>query len=823
MVIDPGFVADARFLAERRAALSRDQHAIGIDWIDVQLDISPPALVLHFVPTRVNVAAKELTLASITSANVAITGGPSATPTSIRITDARPDPDDPMGVRLTFEHVSGQGPSELPSYTLQLVNVPNLDPFFDQITFSLTIARPALVDPLPPRQPPPAPPPGPDIDYLARDYASFRRLMLDRLSTVMPEWTERSPADLGVVLVEVLAYAADQLSYYQDAVATEAYLSTARQRISARRHARLLDYAMHDGCNARVWLQIQVRSATSGSPSTLQVLTGGSPPLTLAPDSADYWQDLAEGAQVFVPLAPFNLYPAHNQISFYTWGARVVSLPQGATSATLRDAGPAGTDPASLARRALRYLRVGDVLLFEEIKGPTTGNPTDADPSRRHAVRLTQVIPTSDPLGGALNDGSGPVPVVQIAWATADALPFSLPIATQMSGGYVEDVCVARGNVVLADHGLLVAAETLPPVPARGRYRPVLQESNLTFAAPNGAAGAAAQPASAALAQDPRAAVAALSLVDSTGAQWTARRDLLSSDRFARDFVVEMDDDGRAHLRFGDGVQGRQPAADLRLTASYRVGNGLAGNVGAGTIRRIVTDDPAIVSATNPLAATGGTAPETVEQVQLDAPQAFHAQERGASADDYVAAARAYPGVQDAAATLRWTGSWYTAFVAVTRQDGPPVDAAFCSQLNAYLQQSRLAGYDLEVTGASDAPLDIALAVQVTGSTSDATVSQQLLAAFSNLDLGGGQQGFFAPGRFGFGQPVYLRQLVAAALEVPDVVRVDATRFQRWGHASQGELQRGWIDIGPLEIARLDNDPTAPQNGVITFNVTGGH
>ena len=47
--------------------------------------------------------------------------------------------------------------------------------------------------------------PAPLIDYLAKDYSSFRRLMLDRLSTVMPNWAERNPADLGVALVEAIA------------------------------------------------------------------------------------------------------------------------------------------------------------------------------------------------------------------------------------------------------------------------------------------------------------------------------------------------------------------------------------------------------------------------------------------------------------------------------------------------------------------------------------------------------------------------------------------------------------------------------------------
>ena len=70
----------------------------------------------------------------------------------------------------------------------------------------------------------------------------------------MPDWQERHVPDLGITLVELLAYVGDYLSYYQDAVATEAYLDTARQRISVRRHARLVDYRLHEGCNARAWV-----------------------------------------------------------------------------------------------------------------------------------------------------------------------------------------------------------------------------------------------------------------------------------------------------------------------------------------------------------------------------------------------------------------------------------------------------------------------------------------------------------------------------------------------------------------------------------------
>ena len=82
--------------------------------------------------------------------------------------------------------------------------------------------------------------------------------MLDRLKHLVPGWEGRHAADLGVMLAELFAHVGDQLSYQQDAVATEAYLGTARRRVSVRRHARLVDYRLHDGCNARAWVVVSV-------------------------------------------------------------------------------------------------------------------------------------------------------------------------------------------------------------------------------------------------------------------------------------------------------------------------------------------------------------------------------------------------------------------------------------------------------------------------------------------------------------------------------------------------------------------------------------
>src|SRR5262249_36052163 len=151
----------------------------------------------------------------------------------------------------------------------------------------------------------------PEIDYLARDYASFRRLMLDRMALLLPAWQEQSPADAGIALIELLAYVGDRLSYQQEAIATEAYLGPARRRGSVRRHARLVDYTMHEGSNARVWVQIRVSADVRNTgpqlspvlPKGTQLLTRvpGQPPV-IAPGSREYREALAREPAVFEAL-----------------------------------------------------------------------------------------------------------------------------------------------------------------------------------------------------------------------------------------------------------------------------------------------------------------------------------------------------------------------------------------------------------------------------------------------------------------------------------------------------------------------------------------
>lgn len=811
----------------RRRRVGQSTTLNGIDFLEVQADQTK--LDVHFLHALPGPGAVDPVPADpskeLQAGNLVIAGG-------VRLTGIKVKTISRANEVLT---IAVDAAGDFSTYTLRLVTSPTdpaapdgFDPQLAAVDFSFKVDCPSDFDCAPAPVCPPEVLLEPEIDYLAKDYESFRRLMLDRLSVLVPDWQERSPADQQVALIELLAYVGDHLSYYQDAVATEAYLGTARKRASIRRHARLLDYFMHDGCNARTWVTFEVEPNSSADGKLLKagehpLLAGGSLPGPLIdPDPTKLALVLSEAPVAFETMLDVTLHASHTRINFYTWSDDRCCLARGSTRATLLDAPPL-------------HLQKNDFLLFEEVKSPTTGLVADADPTHRQVVRLVEVEHTTDPFDGTL--------IVNIEWAAEDALSFPLCLSAVMTtpqGQQVElaEVSVARGNVTLADHGFKYteARPVLPAaVPVRGAYRPYLDASPLTYRGPFSDAidlKTQRKPSAAALMRwDVRDARPQIVLTETTKddavALWrpARRADLLSSDEFATEFVVELEADGIATMRFGDNVHARKPAAESTFaTQSYWLGNGAAGNIGAEVLSRIVIDSSGsgILRVRNPLPGRGGVDPEEMEAVRAYAPQAFRRQERAVTAADYAEVAQRHPEVQKAAATLRWTGSWYTMFITVDRAGGRRVDTTFENDIRIFLERYRLAGYDVEIDGPIYAPLDLEMKVCVKPGYFRGHVKQALLAAFSNRDLPSGERGFFHPDNFTFGQPVYLSQIYAAATAIAGVQSVEVTRFQRWGKSPNQELEEGVLTPGRLEVIQLDNDPNFAENGKLELLMQGG-
>jgi hypothetical protein len=1087
---------------ENRKAAVRNNPAInGIDYLELAA-VGPAqrTLLITCLNTLGSAAA------AIGPSEILITGGESITAIGITwVAPAVPPPGPPLVTSAESNYFASlpnannvlivrlDNYGDFSPYTLQLVNdaeaaaqstfpltetLSGFDPQLASVTFSFKVECGPDFDcaPVTPDCPPQLPPP-PPINYLAKDYTTFRQVMLDRMNQLLPSWGATSEADLGIMLAEIVSYACDQLSYRQDAVTTEAYLNTARSRISLRRHARLVDYFISEGVNARAWVQVTV----SASPTVLPrsgvrfYTTMPGMPASLAPGSNNEQAALNAGVVVFEPMQEAELYSAHNQMNFYTWGDTNCCLPEGATEATLQGSYP--------------DLAIGDVLIFQEVVGPGTGVPGDADIRHRCAVRLTAVT-TTDAAGNQLVDplfdtSGNPItspaqkgqPVTEIRWSTDDALPFPVCIsATITSAGgnltLLNNVSIVLGNVVLADQGLTMPLASLGTVPAPSmfyapspgadrctqpapaplpvRFNPTLADSPLTwavaqplagspstpnpvpllaaapvnlldgngfitlqvvpntpsawpqffgvlastnathttqfdlkvvFAPPGGAAGmsgpvyleqftglsltstdpnyvgtalAASQfihvasttghpvPAHFPSAPTPLPNSGNVALQDATGTtylilrvtnplgwpplfsvlsqqqvanpqtfnllllytppsgvgvqvpviveqflsldlttigndinqasdlisaetfegepspslsaadlmqysanqatpavevtsntpntsdptvKWTAVPDLLGSGPDDTQFVVEIDTDGAASLRFGDGTNGKLPVAGDVFTACHRVGNGTAGNVGVNCLvnwAAPVSVKSAILSCTNPLPAAGGVDPETAAQIIRRAPQAFMTQERAITMQDYVNAVETNSLIEDAAATARWTGAWYTVFIAAEPQANAPMSKALRRSLTATANQYRLAGEAVYVEPPQYVPLTISLTICVDPDYFALDVEQSLKQALGSCTLANGAPAFFAPSNFELGQPVYLSPIYSAARAVPGVMRVTATVFEPQGQSTRAYLNQGYIPMGPFQAARLDNDPSLPANGRLTLTMEGG-
>jgi predicted phage baseplate assembly protein len=304
--------------------------------------------------------------------------------------------------------------------------------------------------------------------------------------------------------------------------------------------------------------------------------------------------------------------------------------------------------------------------------------------------------------------------------------------------------------------------------------------------------------------------------------EWISRRDLLNSEDEAPHFVVECEHDGSAILRFGDDRNGKLPDSGTEFTATYRIGNGLGGSVGGDTIAHVVTDDPRIGGIRNPLPSKSARDPESAAQIRRRAPQAFRTQMRAVTPEDYAEVTQRFTGVQRAAATMRWTGSWHTVFITVDRLGGLPLDTRFKAALVRHVEPFRMAGHDLEFNDPIDVSLEIGMTVCVARDYFRSAVREALLRVLSNRDLGNGLQGLFHPDRLSFGQTVYLSPIYAAARSVPGVESVEITLFQRQGQDETRFLKEGEMRLSRLEIPRLDNDPSFPEHGVLRLSLHGG-
>jgi len=834
---------------DRRAAVLTSTSFNGIDFVEIA---NPQQTVLnvHFL--------NDVPVKGTLRAQPTIDGGE-----TIRSVAVQPIGDDDWWwdeehVVLTLRVAA---PGDFSTYRLTIPSLA-LDPLFDHVPFTFKAGCPSDLDCR--VAPPPCPraeADTPPIDYLAKDFLSFRQALLDFSALRYPNWQERSEADFGVMFLEALSALADDLSYTQDRFAAEAALGTATQRRSVVRHARLMDYEPAPSCSSNVMLQFDVSPGVASIAHGLAVIAP-------APDGTPVWFEtgisLAErlldpltGAlNATPPTVPASALWNAGLIQPYWFDDSQACLPAGATHMHVLGRGydfqPAQcllieTQAESSAdppiRQIVQLLDVGDVAGRWAVEESDPLFPRAADPPGFGPPWMT--VPTSPPAA------MQPTAVTRIAWRSADALTANRDLTRT----------TVIGNIVPATQGRTVTAWPFVVTGgAPGDQTPLtIERIGARATLPDGTPGDTATTQLCTLPEAPLTWLAQPA-VDPSGDPlpeilvlqstptgqtviWNWFRRLLDAGQFDAAFTIDAArfaplgrnsdnslqfdyaDDAGDTIRFGDGVFGLIPDDGARFTATYRVGAGAAGNVAAGAITRLAADAIAagLVSVTNPSAATGGADPEPLSRVARLAPQAFRASTfRAVIPKDYQAAAETLPWVQRAGTVFRCTGSWLTVFTTPDPLRSEQITVSERTALIDLLNRYRMAGYESYVPDPRYASIDLLIEVCAAPTAFRGQVSSAITAALTPAGLPGGLPGFFAPDNFTFGQPLELSALEAAIQCVVGVAGVLCIHYRLRDRMLAFAVMPSTVTVATDQIIRCDNDPSRAEHGSFHVTVEGG-
>jgi hypothetical protein len=761
----------------------------GIAYVEVR-EPEPARVYVHFF-NRVAVAAPGIV--------VSIFGGDVMPVVPVTPPGAGAWSADGEGRPLLALDVAGRGDHS--AYTLSITGAPTLDPYFAQAQFSFYAFCPSPIDCRLPAEPCPAPDDAvPVIDYLAKDFESFRGALSDFSRQRYPDWRERAGADLGVVVMEALSAIGDELSYIQDRGHLQAKIGSATERDAIVSLARLVDYEPTPVRSARTLLQCNVGGRA--------LVPAGVLVTALAPDGSPVPFAIGAGIRDAGSYLVDEIWNAG--IAPYWWDDADRCLPAGATAVDVAGHGFAFTS--------------GQQLLVD------TAGETPADAHERQVVAVVTAEELLDPVYGRL--------VTRISWRADDALAVARDLTrTRLAGNLLP---ATQG---VAHTELFAISETRGGVPA---VAPAVARlgANSSAAAPNwtyrhtlNAHPLAYLPGSGDM---PQPEV----LVRKIGAQprrWTWVRSLLEAGEFEEKFTIDAgvwrpvgrpggrtafdyDGDDGATLRFGDGVFGVRPLDDDVFEVQYRESRGRLGNVPADAVTGV---DAAwahvLMAVTNPFAATGGADAETVEQIRQGAPAAFRAvTHRAVRAEDYSAIATRLPWVQRAGTVFRWTGSWHSIFVTADPKGSGTTTRHQRVSLSELLNRTRLAGYEVHATLPVYVSFDLEITVCAAATAFRGDVYSGIDERLRPVRRSDGRTGYFHFDNFTFGMPFERSRLEAALQQVPGVAGVLSIRYRRRGlHNSFREL--GLIEpFGPGEIFRMDNDPNHPERGSYRLMVQGG-
>lgn len=297
--------------------------------------------------------------------------------------------------------------------------------------------------------------------------------------------------------------------------------------------------------------------------------------------------------------------------------------------------------------------------------------------------------------------------------------------------------------------------------------------------------------------------------------EWTLQESLAFSRAGLTDFVLDIDENDRAVVRFGDGAFGAIPPIGAEIRATYRVGGGVAGNVAAASIATIVdAAELALKGAkvSNPDPATGGAERESIEHAVLHAPNVFRSLKRAVTGEDYEALARDFAGVGKVRAEAT---NWNVVTLYVAPSGGGHKSDVLEANLLAYFEDKRPLSTVIEIEDVTYVEVFVTAEIEVKSYYGREAIREEIennaggLLAFDRVD---------------FGQKIFLSKFYEAIEAIEGVDHVFIREFRRTPRRDSEETapqsEDGTIALYPDEVAAIPDDPE--YRGGIRVEITKG-
>jgi hypothetical protein len=299
--------------------------------------------------------------------------------------------------------------------------------------------------------------------------------------------------------------------------------------------------------------------------------------------------------------------------------------------------------------------------------------------------------------------------------------------------------------------------------------------------------------------------------------EWMLQESLAFSREGQKDFVIEIDEEDRATVIFGNNNFGAIPPSGAIIKATYRVGGGLHGNVVKDTIQTIV-DAPQLallgVKVTNTEPATGGAERESIEHAVMHAPNVFRSLKRSVTAEDYKALALDFKGVGKVRAEAT---NWNTVKLFVAPEGGGHVNDVLEANLLAYFEDKRPLSTIIEIKDVDYVNIYVTAKIELESYYSKTEMKEKVkqaagsLLSFENVD---------------FAKTIYLSKFYEEIEDIEGVKSVFIKEFRKesWIDEEEKEAKStGKIKLRANEIPKAP-DPTDDPHyaGGIKLEVEGG-